>query len=79
MTTKNTNGGSVIKYRSIAYWPKDVGINLGNCDNRSEDTHDSFRAAEAVCNALHNVGFDGEGRIFPIKTEVVPYLEKKKG
>lgn len=59
-----------MKFKSIIYWPNTVS--LGTVDNTSEDTHDSFDAAAAVCDMIEQQGFGGEGKIFPIKTLVKP-------
>ena len=58
------------KYRSVAKWPKDQGINLGNTENESEDTHQTREEAEAIAAMLQQRGFGGDGRIFPIATRI---------
>lgn len=58
------------KFRSIARWPKDQGINLGSIDNESDDTHATREEAEAVATMLQQRGFGGDGRIFPIETRI---------
>lgn len=57
------------EYRSLVYWPKDK-ISLGNSDNMSIDTHITKEQAIAVCKSIEKRGFGGEGKIFPLKTEV---------
>lgn len=57
-----------MKYKSVAKWP------AGTCDwhpeNLSEDEHDSKEFAFAICKRLHNHGFGGEEKIFPLETWV---------
>jgi len=57
-------------YKSIAVWPRDCGINLGNTNNESSDTHGSKEEAEAVCDLLRQNGFGGDRRVFPLSTRV---------
>lgn len=63
-----------MEFISKAYWPKDAGLSLGNTECSSTDTHDTEEQAQAVCSALHKHGFGGEGKIFPVKTVVIPAL-----
>lgn len=58
------------KWKSVAVWPKGVGINLGNHENKSEDTHDCPVFAARICAALEQNGFGGNGKIFPLSTRV---------
>lgn len=58
---------------SVAYWPEGT-IKFQN--DKTTDRHRSRRAAEAVCRGLKERGFGGRGKIFPIRTEVVPCQEK---
>ena len=55
-----------MKYKSIAHWPASAGLE----GNKSEDTHDTAEQAEAVCRMLVAQGLGGEGKVFPITTEV---------
>ena len=64
-----------IKWKSKAKWPKCVGINLSDVNNVSEDTHKTRIAAEFVCDALNDCGFDGEHKIYPDFTWVEPVFE----
>jgi hypothetical protein len=59
-----------MKYKSIASWPANAGIGI------SEDTHDTREQAQAVCDMLQNLGLGGEGKIYPLATEVreIPVL-----
>ncbi len=58
------------KFKSIAVWPADAGLCLGNTANESDDTHYSREQADAVCLALRTRGFGGDGKIFPLSTRV---------
>ncbi len=58
------------RFKSIARWPKGVGISLGNIDNESDDTHTTREQAEAICWRLKREGFGGNGLIFPLSTRV---------
>ena len=60
-----------MKFISKAYWPKDAGLSLGNEEGSSTDTHRSREEAVSVCRLLEKHGFGGEGKILPIKTEVI--------
>ena len=53
-------------YISHANWPKEANLT----DNHSEDGHDTYSAAYAVCKALEREGLGGEMKIFPTKTWV---------
>jgi hypothetical protein len=55
---------------SIAEWPYPQ-VQLYNTDNSSTDRHDTRKQAESVCNMLEELGFGGDGEIFPIKTYVM--------
>lgn len=57
-------------YTSIAVWPADAGLCLGNSSNESRDTHPTFGHAAAVCRLLRERGFGGDGVIFPVSTHV---------
>jgi len=59
-----------MKYKSIAVWPRESGINLGNTNNESEDTHSSKEEAEGVCALLEKYGFGGDCKVFPLSTRV---------
>jgi hypothetical protein len=61
-------------YRSIARWPKGVGINLGNPHNESDDTHPTLAHAAAICRRLEREGFGGNGVIFPLSVRVEEVL-----
>lgn len=50
-----------MKYKSIAVWP-DGSV--------TDDKHDTKEQAEVVCGMLKRIGFGGDGKIFPVKTEV---------
>lgn len=56
-------------WKSVAYWPD--SIKCSNEHNTSEDFHDTESQARGVCKLLRMHGYGGEGRVFPIKTEVV--------
>lgn len=60
------------RYRSVAIWPKGCFDSIGN---RSEDSHHSKEAAEAVCHILMRDGAGGEGKFFPIKVYAEPIEE----
>lgn len=58
-----------MKYESYAIWPDHVYTNeFGK--HVSYDTHDSKEQAQAVCNLLHQRGFGGNGKDFPLETGV---------
>lgn len=60
-----------IGYKSIAWWPY-PSVDLGDEENKSEDNHHDRESAESVCRMLETRGFGGDGKIFPLKTEVDP-------
>lgn len=62
-------------YKSIAYWPKG---SLPYCaiPDYSEDRHDTKEQAEAICRMLRANGLGGDGKIFPIRTEVLELTPK---
>lgn len=62
------------QFKSVAKWPDGVGINLGNTHNISEDTHGDAASAQAACDMLVKNGFGGDGKVFPVWTQV---LEEK--
>ena len=55
------------KFMSVAVWP-----NGTICDGTdiSTDTHTTREQAEAVCSLLRQHGFGGDGKVFPISTQV---------
>jgi hypothetical protein len=55
-----------MKYRSCAQWPDSV-TGLSNVENISYDLHDSWAAADAVCQLLRQHGFGGDHYIFPLE------------
>jgi hypothetical protein len=57
-------------WKSIAWWPETVS--LMSEENTSTDTHHSEEAARAVCGMLRRNGLGGDGKIFPLKTDVEP-------
>ena len=59
-----------IGWESIAWWPETVS--LMSVENTSKDTHHSEEAARAVCGMLRRNGLGGDGKIFPLKTDVKP-------
>ena len=60
-------GVKEILWTSNAEWP------AGTCpSDRSDDTHATRRAAEAVCSILIKEGFGGNRRVFPLRTWVEP-------
>jgi hypothetical protein len=61
-----------MKFKSIVLWPDTVST--GKIPNESEDTHNSFKAAEAVCKMIKRKGLGGEGKIFPISTRIEPII-----
>ncbi len=63
-----------MKFKSIAIWPK--GTMGGYNNDVSEDNHDTREQAQAICDKLHCEGFGGAGRVFPIRTKVVPILNE---
>jgi hypothetical protein len=54
---------------SVAKWPYPQ-VQLGNSDNSSTDRHNTREQAVTVCSMLEEIGFGGDGEIFPIKTYV---------
>lgn len=58
-----------MNYKSIAVWPDGT---VSNIKNESEDTHETYEHAEAVCKLLRIHGFGGMGKVFPISTRVEP-------
>ena len=61
-----------MKFKSIATWPKDAGID----ENTSTDTHDTLAQAEAVCSMFDKNGLGGDRRIFPVSTDIEVVLTK---
>jgi hypothetical protein len=57
------------KYKSNAEWPPGVCSSMYG-DNISTDEHDTFEAAQAVCDGLKKEGFGGQREYFPIRTWV---------
>lgn len=57
-------------FTSHAKWPTGAGINLGNTENESTDTHGDRESAETVCRMLQERGFGGDGQMFPLRTWV---------
>ena len=57
------------EFTSNAQWPKGQ-YPFGN--DISTDWHMGRASAQAVCDALEAEGWDGEGKIFPIRTWVEP-------
>lgn len=64
MTTPNDKP----RWKSVAYWPEGCCPAIGNV---SDDLHYSKEAADAVCWLLHQNGFGGDGKYFPLRTEVI--------
>jgi len=60
-----------MKWLSVAWWPRPE-VELGNTENISTDSHDTKDQAYAVVKILVKEGFGGDGKIFPLKTAVVP-------
>ena len=56
-----------MKYHSCAQWPDSV-TDLSSIKHISYDLHDSWKAADAVCQLLRQHGFVGGGdhQIFPL-------------
>ena len=42
-----------------------------NSDNTSEESHQTEEHARVICDALERNGLGVEGKVFPIKTEVI--------
>ena len=65
-----------MRFKSIAVWP------VGTMKNKygepeSSDKHYSKSGAEAVCRMLHNNGFGGMGKVFPVSTRVEEIKQNK--
>lgn len=58
------------KFKSKAQWPAIVAVCHGA--SISEDTHDTYEQARAVCDMLERDGLGGDGDIFPVSTWVEP-------
>lgn len=58
-------------WKSIVTWPEGT-VCLATTDNTSEDTHHSEEEALHVCKMLREHGMGGDGKIFPVKTQVEP-------
>ena len=59
-----------MKFKSIAIWP--LSAHSVTLCNQTDDTHDTYVQAQAVCDFLSRNGWGGEGEIFPKKTYVEP-------
>lgn len=57
------------KYKSVAIWPKGK---FDYCNNRTEDAHDTYGQAQAVCNMLMATG---NAMGFPEKAFVEPIID----
>lgn len=66
----------IIGWYSVAYWPAE--INLYNSDNTSDDKHDSYKEAAAICRRLRSEGFGGDCKVFPTKVEVRPIYSEEE-
>ena len=57
--------------KSILVWPREVCLGWSDeSENKSEDTHHSQSAAEAVCLMLIRKGFGCNGQIYPVDARV---------
>jgi hypothetical protein len=57
--------------KSILVWPREVCLGWSeDCENKSEDTHHSQQAAEAVCLTLISKGLGCDGKHFPVDARV---------
>ena len=56
-------------WKSCAIWPEGCCSAIGNY---SDDTLGSKDRAKAICQLLHENGFGGDRKYFPVKTWVVP-------
>lgn len=56
------------EWRSCAEWPE--GVIIGQEDDISTDSHHEENQAEAVCKMLQQMGFGGDGKVFPLRTWV---------
>ena len=61
-----------LKWKSIAVWPEGT---VSTPNNESEDTHEEYLQATAVCKLLSLEGFGGMRKIFPISTRVERIFE----
>lgn len=61
------------KYKSHAVWPVEAKVH----GNHSEDGHDTYAAAYAVCKRLLKEGLGGQGKIFPTGTWVEGPIDEK--
>lgn len=61
-------------FKSCVHWPEGCCPAIGNY---SEDTHTTMDQALAVLYLLRQHGFGGEGKFFPIKTEVIKIKENE--
>jgi hypothetical protein len=57
-----------MKYKSKAQWPAIVASAHGH--SISEDTHDTYEQARAVCDMLERDGLGADKKIFPLSTWV---------
>lgn len=67
-----TDCSSSLRWRSIAIWPDTIKVGNVIGKNESDDIHDSYDAAEAVCLLLEQHGFGGQRKVFPVATRVEP-------
>lgn len=70
--SSETHCSTSLKWRSIAVWPESIRVGNVTGKNESDDTHDSFEAAAAVCHLLETQGFGGQRQVFPLETYVEP-------
>jgi len=58
----------MITYFSNAEWPEGAGVLNSYGERKSQDSHQTERAALSVCKMLEKDGLGGNGVIFPIRT-----------
>lgn len=57
--------------KSVLIWPEEICLGWhSSTENKSEDTHHSQSAAEAVCMTLIRKGFGCDGKVFPLNARV---------
>lgn len=54
-------------FTSNALWPDGA---CGFMSNETQDRHETYEQAKAVCDGLERLGWGGEGMIFPTRTWV---------
>ena len=55
-------------HQSVAYWPAGTTCEPNDI---TRDNHYSHAEAEGVCSLLRRNGFGGDGKVFPLRTEVI--------